>query len=705
MPLGNPDSQSASAPAAFDQALRESEERFRATFDQAAVGIAHVAPDGRWLRVNHRLCEIVGYTSAELQATTFQAITHPDDLELDLAYVRQMLAGKRLTYSMEKRYFHKSGEIIWINLTVSLVRERSGEPKYFISVVEDISDRKQTEASLKASEDRFRRAIVQAPVPIVIYAEDGEILHLSEGWTRFTGYTASDIPTLEAWTEKAYDTHKSTILQHINQLFERDRAVDEGEFAIRTQHGTRRIWQFSSAPLGYTADGRRLVISMASDVSQLKRAESTLAQKLNQQAAVAKLGQQALKAHDPIALFTRATELVAQALEIDYCKVLELTPDRHRLKLVAGVGWQPGLVGQAMVKNDQRSQAGYTLQANHPVVVKDLRSETRFSGPALLLDHQVVSGISVILYQQEDEPFGVLGAHTRQARSFSQPDIDFVQAIANILSSAIEQHQARATIQQMNRSLEQRVAERTRQVETANDELKAFAYTVSHDLRAPLRAMQGFAQALLEDYAPELDELGHEYANRIVGAAAQMDTLILDLLDYSRLGRAYIQLQPLSLDQMMTQTCSKLAPIIQNAQAEIQIRAPLPEICGNRHIVFQILTNLLTNGIKFIDPQVKPVLQISCEERDRTVRLWVKDNGIGIAPKHQQRIFQVFERLHGIEAYGGTGIGLAAVKRGVERLGGAVGVESVLGQGSRFWVDFLKPDACQAASMPSTAKA
>ncbi|WP_442947975.1 sensor histidine kinase [Nostoc sp.] len=131
--------------------MRESEQRFRATFHQAAVGIAHVAIDGSWLLVNQRLCNILDYTPEELQLLTFQDITHPDDLNTDLEYVDQILADNIQTYSTEKRYFRKDNSIIWVNVTVSLMRELSGEPKYFISVIEDISERQQWEEQIQAS--------------------------------------------------------------------------------------------------------------------------------------------------------------------------------------------------------------------------------------------------------------------------------------------------------------------------------------------------------------------------------------------------------------------------------------------------------------------------------------------------------------------------------------------------------------------------
>nr|WP_322654462.1 PAS domain S-box protein [Nostoc sp. CmiVER01]MDZ8124316.1 PAS domain S-box protein [Nostoc sp. CmiVER01] len=148
----------------IEQALRESEQRFRATFHQAAVGIAHVAIDGRWLLVNQKLCNILGYTSEELQLLTFQDITHPDDLDADLKYVDQILADNIQTYAIEKRYFRKDSSIVWVNLTVSLMREPSGEPKYFISVVEDISERQAALRDRQQWEEQIQASLLEKEV-------------------------------------------------------------------------------------------------------------------------------------------------------------------------------------------------------------------------------------------------------------------------------------------------------------------------------------------------------------------------------------------------------------------------------------------------------------------------------------------------------------------------------------------------------------
>ncbi len=235
--------------------------------------------------------------------------------------------------------------------------------------------------------------------------------------------------------------------------------------------------------------------------------------------------------------------------------------------------------------------------------------------------------------------------------------------------------------------MEQRVIERTQQLQFANEELEAFAYSVSHDLRAPLRAMQGFAEALLEDYGENIDELGQEYAQRIVTSAQRLENLIQDLLSYSRLSRTELSLKVIDLTLVMSEAISLIQPELDQKQAEVTIQSPLLEVIGHRPTLVQAITNLLTNAIKFVEVDLPRQVQVYAERRGDSVRLWVRDHGIGIAPEHQQRIFRVFERLHGQETYPGTGIGLAIVRKGVERMGGRVGVESQLGKGSRFWIE------------------
>jgi signal transduction histidine kinase len=219
----------------------------------------------------------------------------------------------------------------------------------------------------------------------------------------------------------------------------------------------------------------------------------------------------------------------------------------------------------------------------------------------------------------------------------------------------------------------------------------AFSYSIAHDLRGPLRAMSGFAQALTEDYAQVLGDAGKEYAERISSAALRMQKMIDDLLDYSRLTRAEMPCHPLDPGGVVDLVLATLFPEIEALEADVTVERPFPIVLAHEVTLGQVLQNLVANALKFVPENVTPRIRIRSEARDGHIRLWIEDNGIGIAPQYQDRIFGVFERLDSSGRYPGTGIGLAIVKRAVERMKGKVGVDSSLGGGSRFWVDLRKP--------------
>jgi PAS domain S-box-containing protein len=242
-------------------------------------------------------------------------------------------------------------------------------------------------------------------------------------------------------------------------------------------------------------------------------------------------------------------------------------------------------------------------------------------------------------------------------------------------------------IRRLNEDLENRVEERTQELREVNAELRAFTYSIAHDLRAPLTSLQGLAQALVDDYGQEMDAMAREYALRIAAAARRMDMMTQDLLGYSQMHRSEIRLEPVSLDMIVEEALASLTSEIAGRGGAVSVEHPLSTVVGHYATLMQIVVNLVVNALKFVDSARPPAVVIRSEMRAGRVRLWVEDNGIGIAPEHCERIFGVFERLHGGGEYSGTGIGLAIVRRGIERLGGNVGLESEPGAGSRFWIE------------------
>jgi signal transduction histidine kinase len=238
-------------------------------------------------------------------------------------------------------------------------------------------------------------------------------------------------------------------------------------------------------------------------------------------------------------------------------------------------------------------------------------------------------------------------------------------------------------------TLEKSVAERTIELTATNQQLEAFVYSVAHDLRAPLRAMQGFSALLIEAAGPDLNETARGYAARIDKAAQFMDSLVCDLLAFSRIAQRRVELTAVGLQGVVEHVLARLQPDIEEKHACVTSPGPWPQVLAHEPTLQQVLFNLASNALKFIRPGVPPLLRLYAQDREDFIRVWVEDNGVGIAPEHREQIFRLFMRLHG-EKYAGTGIGLAIVQKGLERMGGRVGVCSGADRGSSFWFELRK---------------
>jgi PAS domain S-box-containing protein len=255
------------------RALADTEARFRATFENAAVGIAHFDPDFRWLRANEALCRILGYRADELVTKSLEDINHPDDLQTCLAHVERMRAREIDSFGMDKRYRRKDGSMVWTRLTNGCVRKSDGSIDYFVCMFEDISGRKQAEEEVRKSEERFSSSVLHSPLPILLFDDREEILALSQSWLEQTGYSKEELRRIEDWTAKAYGDRSNEVLDQIREMISTQPDAQRAEVMIRTKDGRERLWSFVSSALGTQSDGRRLFVCVAQDVTERKAHE------------------------------------------------------------------------------------------------------------------------------------------------------------------------------------------------------------------------------------------------------------------------------------------------------------------------------------------------------------------------------------------------------------------------------------------------
>ncbi len=258
--------------------------------------------------------------------------------------------------------------------------------------------------------------------------------------------------------------------------------------------------------------------------------------------------------------------------------------------------------------------------------------------------------------------------------------------VAILFTDITQRKLSEQALARVKQELEATVEERTRDLKQTIAELETFSYTVSHDLRSPLRAMQGFAQALIEEYGDKLDAEGREYLKRISSAAVRLDQLIQDVLTFTRIGRTSINIQPVSLDDVVDEVLRTFAEV-QKPHAKVTVQNPLDRVLASRPLLVQSISNLLGNAVKFVPAKASALIRVWTERHGSKVKLFVEDNGIGIPENLMSKIFEPFQRGHPGAGYEGTGMGLALVRKAMHRMNGDVGVESKVGHGSKFWLE------------------
>lgn len=613
-----------------EAALRESEERFRATFENAAVGIAHVAPDGRWLRVNERLCAITGYPREELLQKTFSDITPPEDVEPDWALARRLLAGEIGSYAIEKNYIHRNGSKVPILLTVSLVRDAQGQPAYFISVIDDISKRKRAEEALEKERSKLQAVLQTLPVGVGYTDAHGNTLALNCAALEFHGFASEE--EMVAEVARYPDVFEVCALDGSPLPFDEwpvSRAI-RGEFVrgfemlLRNRRaGMARILSYSTAPVRDASGELLLIAYMMHDRTEQKLAEQALRESEERFRDLADNIPQLAWMTDPsgsIFWYNRRW--------FDYTGA---TPEA-----MEGWGWQkvhhPDHVDRVTAKFREHIESGEVWEDTFPLRSKSGEYRWFLSRAVPIRDDS--------------------GNITRWFGSNTD------------ITTHLE--------------VEDSLRHREQSLRRANEDLLQFASIASHDLKEPLRGMSLLTSFLAEQEASRISADGVEKLDRIRGLAKRLISMVDSLLEHARTGLSP-QFAPCNLAELLNHLVDTSREDFEARNCQVIIRGQLPTIMGDRVLLERTFSNLIANAFKFNESERKQV-EIFAQEG----AIIVRDNGIGIDPKHHDRIFRLFRRVHTPDRFPGEGLGLALVKKIIEAHGGTVSVESALGEGSTF---------------------
>lgn len=402
------------------------------------------------------------------------------------------------------------------------------------------------------------------------------------------------------------------------------------------------------------------------------------------------------------AVIGAATRALSAFLETDRCFFVER--ERDQAWRLAGRDHHPGAFPPA----DELPAALLDELASRPPApptvadAGELAALPLPAGERALIAHLRIESVLAAAPRREARPALLLVVAHRHARAWSAEAIKLVEEVAARVWPLVERARSERALRAAHEELERRVAERTEKLQEAVSELEAYSYSISHDLRAPLRAMQTYATILTDECADRLGPDGAAHLRRITLAAERMDRLIRDVLAFSRTSRGHLDLERVELLPFIRQVIETY-PNLENADARFELIEPLGAVCANEAALSQCVSNLLDNAIKFVAPGVRPHVRVWAELRGARTRLFIGDNARGIPPELAEKIFGMFYQVE--PSLGGTGIGLAIVRKAVERMGGAAGVLPAPGGGSIFWLELDHLASAFASPAPPASAA
>ena len=588
---------------------------------------------------------IFGYSAEEAVGRSILMLLPQDRLEEEPKILDRIKRGERIEHFETVRRT-KEGKLLNVSLTVSPVKDAAGTIIGASKIVRDITEQLDVLKRLRHSEDRFRITLASIGDAVIAADKVGQITFMNPVAESLTGWNETEALGLPLKTVfKIIDEiTRQPVEPPVFKVLQANVVVDLASHCLLvSRDGTERPIDDNAAPIHEPNGEISGVVLVFRDVSERRKAD-----------------------------------LAAQRL----AAIVHSSDDAIISKNLSGIiiTWNEGakrLFGyseEEIIGKSVLTLIPPELQREEPLIIAKLQRGERiehFETVRLAKNGRSIQ-VSLSVSPIKDGEGRVIGA-SKIVRNISER-----KQIEQALVDAQVQLQRHAT------DLEERVEERTVTLRKMVDELQAFSYSLSHDLRAPLRAVQSYLQMLLEDNGEQLDASGKATVQKVISSAQRMDRMVLELLNFTRLSYEPMTIEPVDVEELIRGIMAERLEL-QPARVDITIASPLPKVLGNEASLTQCITNLLDNGVKFVASGIKPEIRISSENSDGSVRLSFKDNGIGIDEDAQKQLFQMFHRAHG-SGYAGTGIGLAIVRRAVERMGGSVGIESKPEQGSCFWL-------------------
>lgn len=617
--------------------LRESESRFRTMADNIQDGLT-IIELGKVRYVNQRACEIYGYPREELIRIDPIDLAAPEEHQRLLEHIRQSDENQDYINDLSYWIIQKNGTRRYIHNRYSINLQNGKIVGRYI-VTTDITEQKKAQDELS----KLSMAVEQSPASVVITNLNGKVEYVNPVFLELTG--------LQTKNAVGKDLRELQKLQNRDGVPEnlwewlRDGNIWRGEFWNIDNSGARNYCESGTiTPIKNNEGELTHFLKVAENITEHKKYEEE----------IRFLGSVTEQVKDGI--IVTGTDLKIQYINVATVQLCGYSPEELLNK-------EPQILSAEPIKEDRLKEVIDIVSSGKSWNTDQL--SRRKDGSTFYGEYKISP-----LYDKENK----------------------ISSYIIIQRDITKRKKVEHELQNYRQHLEDLVRQRTAELQATNAELEAFVYSVSHDLRTPLRAMHGFSQILLEEYAPDLDETGQKYAQRIIESTRRMEALIQDLLSYSRISRVQIDLEHIDLSEIIENVLVQLEQEIHTADAHILVKKPFPHVLGHHSTLEQIITNLLTNAIKFVQSDMKPEVKIWCDVKGDDVRVFIQDNGIGIEPEYHERIFRVFERLHGQNSYPGTGIGLAIVRKSVERLGGQVGLESCPESGSKFWFELKSAD-------------